>query len=84
MKEVDFQGSRAASNGGLILVREMDVRRGLGELIEQQLSGSRPVKCLWNALERQDFPVLDSPATQELRLAGAKTAPEEKMQIAGS
>ena len=38
---VDFQGSRVTSNGGLILVRELDERLGLGELIEQHLTDSR-------------------------------------------
>jgi len=32
---VDFQGSRVTSDGGLILVRELDERFGLGEWIEQ-------------------------------------------------
>jgi len=39
--KVDFQGSRVTSDGGLILVRELDERLGFGELIEQQLSDSR-------------------------------------------
>jgi hypothetical protein len=30
---IDFQGSRVTSNGGLIVVRELDERLGLGELI---------------------------------------------------
>ena len=38
---VAFQGSRVTSNGGLILVREMDERLGFGELIEQYLTDSR-------------------------------------------
>src|SRR5450759_3815430 len=38
---VAFQGSRATSNGGLILVRELDERLGFGELIEQHLTDSR-------------------------------------------
>jgi hypothetical protein len=33
---------------------------------------------LWNALKRQDFPVLDFPAGRQLRLAGAKVAPGGK------
>ena len=36
--KVDFQGSRVTSDGGLILVRELDERLGLGELIAQYLS----------------------------------------------
>ena len=35
---VAFQGSRVTSNGGLILVRELDERLGFGELIEQHLN----------------------------------------------
>ena len=38
---VAFQGSRVTSEGGLILVRELDERLGLGELIEQHLTDSR-------------------------------------------
>ena len=39
---VAFQGSRVTSNGGLILVRELDERLGFGELIDQHLTDSRP------------------------------------------
>ena len=39
--KVDFQGSRVTSDGGLILVRELDERLGLGELIAQYLSDPR-------------------------------------------
>jgi hypothetical protein len=39
--KVDFQGSRVTSDGGLILVRELDERLGFGELIEQHLADSR-------------------------------------------
>ena len=39
--KIDFQGSRVASDGGLILVRELDERLGLGERIEQHLTDSR-------------------------------------------
>src|SRR5713226_4610409 len=38
---VDFQGSRVTSDGGLILVRELDERLGLGELIERHLADAR-------------------------------------------
>src|SRR5271169_2342180 len=38
---VAFQGSRVTSDGGLILVRELDERLGFGELIEQNLTDSR-------------------------------------------
>ena len=39
--KVDFQGSQVTSDGGLILVRELDERLGLGELIAQYLSDPR-------------------------------------------
>jgi hypothetical protein len=39
--KVDFQGSRVTSDGGLVLVRELDERLGLSELIEQHLTDSR-------------------------------------------
>src|SRR5271167_331534 len=38
---VAFQGARVTSDGGLILVRELDERLGLSELMERHLSDSR-------------------------------------------
>ena len=38
---VGFQGSRVTSNGGLILVRELDERLGFGELVAQHLADPR-------------------------------------------
>ena len=38
---VDFQGSRVTSDGGLLLVRELDERLGLSELIAEHLTDSR-------------------------------------------
>src|SRR6202051_253770 len=38
---VDFQGARVTSDGGLILVRELDERLGLSELMERHLTDSR-------------------------------------------
>ena len=38
---VDFQGSRVTSNGGLLLVRELDERLGLTGLIQNHLVDSR-------------------------------------------
>jgi hypothetical protein len=38
---VDFQGSRVTSDGGLMVVRELDERLGFSELIEQHLTDSR-------------------------------------------
>jgi predicted ribosome quality control (RQC) complex YloA/Tae2 family protein len=39
--KIDFQGSRVTSDGGLILVRELDERLGFGELIARHLSDLR-------------------------------------------
>src|SRR5450759_2118158 len=39
--KIDFQGSRVTSDGGLILVRELDERLSFGELITQHLTDSR-------------------------------------------
>lgn len=39
--KVDFQGARVTSDGGLILVRELDERLGFSELTEQHLTDSR-------------------------------------------
>ena len=36
--KVDFQGSRVTSDGGLILVRELDERLSVGDLIAKHLS----------------------------------------------
>jgi hypothetical protein len=38
---VDFQGSRVTSDGGLILVRELDEHLRLSRLIEQHLTDPR-------------------------------------------
>jgi hypothetical protein len=40
---VNFQGSRVTSNGGLILVRELDERLGFGELAAECLTDTRLV-----------------------------------------
>ncbi len=62
--KVDFHGSRMTSDGGLILVRELDERLGFGELIEQHLTDSRRGK-------NTQFPFAD-PLRQSVhsRLAG--------------
>src|SRR5208337_2388901 len=41
LSQGDFQGSRVTSDGGLILVLELDERLGLEKLIEEHLSDSR-------------------------------------------
>jgi len=42
--KVDFQGSRVTSDGGLILVRELDERLGFSDLIDQHLANRRQGK----------------------------------------
>ena len=42
--KVDFQGSRVTSDGGLVLVHELDERLGLSELMDRHLSDSRQGK----------------------------------------
>jgi hypothetical protein len=39
--KIDFRGSRVTSDGGLVLVRELDERLGFGELIAQHLTDLR-------------------------------------------
>jgi hypothetical protein len=39
--KVELQGSRVTSDGGLILVRELDEHLGFGDLIAQHLTDSR-------------------------------------------
>jgi hypothetical protein len=38
---VDFQGARVTSDGGLLMVRELDERLGFGELIQRHLTDDR-------------------------------------------
>jgi len=38
---VEFQGARVTSDGGLLLVRELDERLGFGELSERHLTDAR-------------------------------------------
>src|SRR5271156_3395535 len=39
--KVDFQGARVTSDGGLVLVRELDERLGLSELMDRHMNDSR-------------------------------------------
>ena len=39
--KVDFQGSQVTSDAGLLLVRELDERLGLGKLIRENLTDAR-------------------------------------------
>jgi len=50
--KIDFQGSRVTSDGGLIVVRELDERLGFGELIAEHL---RDCRCGKNT----QFPLAD-------------------------
>jgi hypothetical protein len=50
--KVDFQGSRVTSDGGLILIRELDERLGLGKLIDEHLTDMRQG-------ENKKFPLAD-------------------------
>jgi hypothetical protein len=60
---VDFQGVRVTSDGGLLLVRELDERLGFGELIGQHLTDGRG--------KTTQLPLADFAATVSLqRLAG--------------
>jgi len=46
--KVDFQGSRVTSDGGLLLVRELDERLGLSALIAENIletGGERTRSC---------------------------------------
>ena len=62
--KVDFQGSRVTSDGGLIRIRELDERLGLGKLIEEHLSDSRQGS-------NKKFPLADLlPQSVYSRLAG--------------
>jgi len=64
--KVDFQGSRVTSDGGLILVRELDEGLGSAELIEQHLRDPRRGKNSqfpWANLFRQS--VYSQPAGYE-------------------
>ncbi len=83
--EVDFQGSRVTSDGGLILVRELDERLGFGELIEQYLTDSRRGK-------NTQFPFADLlRQSVKSRLAGyedlndaQRLSPDPAFQLKGS
>jgi len=55
--KVDFQGSRVTSDGGLLLVRELDERLGLGRLIDEHLSDTRQG-------DNTKFPLGDSRSTR--------------------
>ena len=45
--KVDFQGSRVTSDGGLILVRELDERLDVGKLIKPHLAARLARSRTW-------------------------------------
>jgi len=61
--KVDFQGSGVTSDGGLVLVRELDERLGLSELVDRHLSDSRRGKNI-------QLPLADLLRQSIYRLAG--------------
>ncbi len=64
---VDFQGSRVTSDGGLLVVRELDERLGLTGLIQNYLVDSRTGRST-------QFPLADLfRQSAYSRLAGTKT-----------
>ena len=80
---VAFPGSRVTSDGGLILVRELDERMGFGELIEQHLTDSRAKNArlpyadllrqlIYSRLAGYEGGVADEWVTQLLRQGDAK------------
>ena len=76
---VDFQGSRVTSDGGLILVRELDERLGLSALVQRHLSDSRRGKntqlplidllrqSVYSRLAGGHAPMLPSPSRSSTR-----------------
>ena len=68
---VDFQGSRVTSDGGLILVRELDERFGLCKLIGEYLLDSRTGR-------NRQFPLADllrQSVYSRLKAAGSPLSP---------
>ena len=64
--KVEFQGSRVTSDGGLILVREMDERLGFSDLIAQHITDPRG--------KNMQFPLTDLVRQSVYRrLAGTRT-----------
>ena len=82
-RKVGLQGSRVMSAGGLILVCEFDERVGLGELINQYLTGSRlknAQSCFADLLRRVISITRRISLTISLPLKGGQT--EGTMEIA--
>jgi hypothetical protein len=73
--KVDFEGSRVTSDGGLILVRELDERLGFGELIEQHLTDPRGTNMPLPLVDLLRQPVYSRLAGYEDVNRAAKVAP---------
>jgi microcystin degradation protein MlrC len=79
---VDFQGSRVTSDGGLILVRELDERFGLSRLTKEHLVDSRTGRT-------RQFPLADRAAVLDwdgiwvvlVNTRRAFTSPEQFKQV---
>ena len=69
--KIDFQGSHVTSDGGLILVRELDERLGLGELIDEHLSDSRQGT-------NKQFTLADAVAAVGLQPLGGLRGPQRR------
>src|SRR5665811_95013 len=90
--KVDFQGSRVTSDGGLILVRELDESLGLSELIEQHLTDSRgkntqlPLADLLISVSTACARAsgLGSISVRSIRLVSALHAPREMPSMSGA
>jgi len=59
---IEFQGSRVTSDGGLLLVRELDERLGVSDLIAQHITDPRG--------KNMQFPLTDLVRQSVYRLAG--------------
>src|ERR1700680_1518706 len=57
--KVDFQGSRVTSDGGLVLVRELDERLDLSALMERHLIDSRQGKNVVQLLNVRPVAAVD-------------------------
>ncbi len=75
--KVEFQGSRVTSDGGLILVRELDERLGLSDLIAQHITDPRG--------KNTQFPLTDLVRQSVYRrLAGYEDVNDASFRLIGS
>ena len=85
--KIHFQGSRVTSDGGLILVRELDERVGFGELIQQHLTDSRRGKNtqvpLADLLRQSVYSRLPGSKTSTMRRGFPKTRPNAPLPLSG-